>query len=395
MFDQAVSRVQKILQEHKIDGWLLSDFQKRNTVAVQFLQIPASAHLTRRMFYWIPQKGSAKKIVSAIEPHFLDAWPGEKLMYSTCKNLDQILHDTLSESKTIAMEFSEKCHIPYASLIDAGTADMVRSIGCRIVSSSGFVQAFTCILSESQLKTHYDAASVLQGAVDSAFSLIASTLVMDKTITEYEVQQHIKDFYENRGFIAEGDPICAVNEHSSDPHYSPCKEGSSIIRKGDFILIDLWCKKNENNAVYADICRVAVAAKSATTRQKEIFSIVRSAQKKTADFIKTAMASGAEVTGAQADRIARSYIENKGYGKYFIHRTGHNIYTKDHGPGAHLDSFETEDDRPLLTGTCFSIEPGIYLPSEFGVRLEYDMYLSRDKQAIITGGEQDEIVCLL
>jgi len=395
MHEITIRNVQEILQKSHIDGWLIYDFQKRNSLAIQFLDIPPSAHLTRRMFYWIPAKGSPVKIVHVIEPHFLDKWPGEKQVYFQWQKLEETLSKLLSGSKTVAMEYSPKCAIPYASIIDAGMADLIRSFGVEIVSSSGFLQYFTCVLDEEQRQSQQQAALILDQAASDAWQLISSSLKKGERISEYQVQQFIKSEFTSKGCISQGDPICAVNAHSSDPHFSPSKENDTLIQKGDFVLIDLWCKKNTPKAIYGDISRVAVAAVDPSDKQKEIFSIVRRAQKAATDFIIESFSQNKQVRGCDADKVARDVIENAGYGQFFTHRTGHNIHTDDHGPGTHLDSLETKDERPLIPGTCFSIEPGIYLPGEFGVRLEYDVYISPSGKVEVTGGIQEEIVTLM
>ncbi|MBS0628195.1 MAG: M24 family metallopeptidase, partial [Verrucomicrobia bacterium] len=240
-----------------------------------------------------------------------------------------------------------------------------------------------------------EAANILDTTAALTWEFLSSKLKSGIYVTEYDVQQFMVDEIVKRGCELEGDPICAVNANSSNPHYSPTKENHTAIQKGDFVQIDLWCKKKDPGSVFADISRVAVADERATDRHQEIFSIVYQAQKKATDVLKEKCAKKELVKGYELDKAAREIIEKAGFGSYFIHRTGHNIYTKDHGPGTHLDSIETWDDRPLLPNTCFSIEPGIYLPKEFGVRLEYDVYITQDFKIEVSGGIQEEIVTLL
>jgi Xaa-Pro aminopeptidase len=217
--------------------------------------------------------------------------------------------------------------------------------------------------------------------------------VQGKKIDECDVQAFMKGEMLAHGFMMEGMPICAVNAHSASPHFEPSKAMTAPIQKGDFILIDLWCKKKVPRSVYGDITRVAVAGERGSERQNKIFSTVRLAQQVATDFVAQQYRRGKGMRGCEVDRVCRQVIEEAGYGPYFTHRTGHNIYTEGHGPGAHLDSLETEDTRFLIPGTCFSIEPGIYLPGEFGVRLEYDVYLGKDAE--VTGGVEEELLCLL
>jgi Xaa-Pro aminopeptidase len=321
--------------------------------------------------------------------------PGDILTYLKWQELEAQLAQALKGAKTVAMEFSPRNAIPYLSKVDAGTVDLIRSFDVEVVSSGSFLQYYTCVLDEEQLKMHKQAADFLDKVVADAWQKIADSLRTGQKINEYQVRMFIADQMTAHGFTTQALPICAVNAHSADPHFEPKKEGSTEIKKGDFILIDLWCKKNHPKAVYGDITRVAVADHTATAKQKEIFSIVREAQKAATDFVITRYAKEEILKGYEVDQVCRKVIDQRGYGPYFTHRTGHNIYTEDHGPGACIDSLETQDMRELIPQTCFSIEPGIYLPNEFGVRLEYDVYLGADRKAYVTGGVMEEILVLL
>jgi Xaa-Pro dipeptidase len=392
---EKIRDVQKHLVKEKIDGWLLYDFNGINTLARDFLNILPEELITRRFFYWIPAKGEPVKILHVIEPHVMGDLPGEVLSYLKWQELEAQVGKVLKGSKTVAMEFSPRNAIPYLSKVDAGMVDLVRSFQVEVVSSASFLQYYTCVLDEEQYKLHREAVNLLDQVVGEAWEKISNALCKGIKINEYQVQQFIGEQISNRGFMAEAFPIVAVNAHSADPHYEPSKEGSSEITKGDFVLIDLWCKKKHPKAIYGDICRVAVADTKVTDKQKEIFSIVRTAQKAATEFVTDRYARGESIKGYEVDQVSRKIIEDRGYGKYFTHRTGHNIYTKDHGPGAHIDSLETQDLRELIPHTCFSIEPGIYLPEEFGVRLEYDVFLGDQGKVDVNGGFQDEILILL
>lgn len=387
--------VQKHLVREKVDGWLLYDFNGINTLARDFLNIGNEELVTRRFFYWIPANGEPIKILHVIEPHVLSNLPGVILSYLKWQELEAQLGKVLKGSKTVAMEFSPRNAIPYLSKVDAGTVDLVRSFQVEVVSSASFLQYYTCVLDEEQYKMHMEAAILLDRIVGEAWEKISNALSKGIEINEYQVQQFIAEQISMRGFMAKALPIVAVNAHSADPHYEPSKESSSDIKKGDFVLIDLWCKKKHPRGIYGDICRVAVADTQATEKQKEIFSIVRTAQKAATEFVISRYAKGENLKGFEVDQVSRKVIEDKGYGTYFTHRTGHNIYTNDHGPGAHIDSLETQDLRELIPRTCFSIEPGIYLPNDFGIRLEYDVFLGDHGKVYVNGGHQDEILVLL
>lgn len=387
--------VQKHLANEKLDGWLLYDFHGQNPLARDFLNLPSDLMTTRRLFYWIPVKGEPVKILHKIETHVLDTLPGKTEMFLRWQELEGCLQKVLKGSKAIAMEFSPRGAIPYLSKVDAGMIDLIRSFGVEVASSASFLQYYTCVLDEEQLQSHLDATDFLDKLAQKTWEKIADTLKKGGTISEYEVRQFIAVAFEANGYMTEGLPICAVNAHSADPHFEPKKSGSSLIQKGDFILIDLWCKKKSPRAIYGDITRVAVVADAPTARQQEIYTIVRAAQKKATDFVIERYAKGESIKGCEVDLVCRKVVEEAGYGPFFTHRTGHNIYTSDHGPGAHIDSLETQDLRELIPRTCFSIEPGIYLPGEFGIRQEYDIYLGEGGKARVTGGIQDKIVTLL
>jgi len=389
-----IEEIQKQLQFYNIDGWLLYDFHGKNPLALEVMKMPKEMLMTRRCFYWVPYEGVPKKLVHKIEAHNLDHLPGEKNLYASWKEMHHHLEELLHGQKKIAMEYSPNQAIPTVSLVDGGLIDLIRGFGPKVVSSAPFLQSFTCLWSDEQYKLHKEAAEVLENAVTDAWKLIKNHLDKGEFIDEYQVQQFILGEFEKNHCLTEGVPICAVNENAADPHYCPTEQKNTVIHRGDFILIDLWCKKNKKDAVFADITRVGVASKQPTQRHQEIFSIVRKAQKAGTDLIVERYSKGKEVKGSEVDAKVRSVIEKEGYGDYFTHRTGHNIHTENHGPGANLDNRETEDNRPLIPQTCFSNEPGIYLPGEFGVRLEYDIFIHKGGKIEITLPPQEELVTL-
>lgn len=378
-----IEEAQKYLQERHLDGWLLYDFHGNNPLARQCLGIPDGKMTTRRFFYWIPAYGKPIKLVHAIEEGALDTAPGDKRRYASWQSLEQELKTLLKAARKVAMEYSP--NIPYVSLVDAGTVDLIRSFGVEVVSSADFLPHFTAVLTEAQLQSQRRAAQALDEIVADTWKSIRESM------TEYDVQQKLLADFKKRNLITDHPPIVAVNAHSADPHYEPQKQGSSPIRKGDFILIDLWAK--EKQGVYGDITRVAVLGRP-TTKQQEVFSIVRKAQKAAIELVKKRFANQERIEGWEVDEAARSVIRAAGYEKNFTHRTGHNIEVNLHGSGAHMDNLEMHDVRPILPGTCFSIEPGIYLPGEFGVRLELDLLIDPKGRVEITGGEQEAIVSL-
>lgn len=385
-----IKRVQDWLKMHQIDGWLLYDFRRSNLLACRFLEISSTQLLTRRFFYWIPQAGDPLKLISAVEDP-LGHLPGKEVKFRSWTELHAALK-CIEGCKKVAMEYSPDGATPEISRVDGGTIDLIRKQGCQVVSSGNLLQEFTCVWDAAKWDSHKKAAHVLDTIASEAWEWIKVRLQGGVPVREYEVQQWMLQRMEHYDCVTEHPPICAVNAHSGNPHYEPTAENSSLIREGDWILIDLWCKFKEENAVYADITRVAVAAHKASPKQQEVFTIVQKAQAAALQFVKERYTKQ-PLHGYEVDRVCRQVIEKAGYGPFFLHRTGHNIDESDHGAGAHLDDLETHDERELLPSSCFSIEPGIYLP-EFGVRLEYDVFLHPEGEVIVTGGIQEKIVAL-
>jgi len=293
------------------------------------------------------------------------------------------------------MEYSAKNQIPYVSRVDGGTIDLIRSLGMDVVSSKDLLAQFMATLTKSQIESQKRAAIALDEIVANTWAWIAQKIRDNKPIREYDAQQRIVEEFAKRELVTDHDPIVAVNANSADPHYEPLQEKSSPIQRGDFLLIDLWAKERADESIFADITRVAVVDRAATDKQKKIFNIVRDAQRSAVELIERRFRSKKRVEGREVDDAARGVIAGAGFGNKFLHRTGHSIERTLHGSGAHIDNLEIQDTRALLPSTCFSIEPGIYLKGEFGVRLEFDVLIHPDGSVEITGGEQDEIPCLL
>ena len=392
---QKIAEIQKCLVEQNVDGWLLYDHHGSNRFVHQLLSLPKHIVLTRRFFYWIPKEGEPCKIAHRIEGENLENIPGQTAHFLSWQELEQALKNVLIHSERILMEYSPKGANPYVSVVDAGTVEMIREMGIEVLSSADLLQRFTSVLSYDQIASHLEAAFVAQKVMACAWNFISESLKKEKKITEYDVQQFILAEFASANYLTEEGPICAVNEHSAMPHYLAIQESAKEILEGDFILIDLWCKKAIADSIYADITQVAVAAAQPTPRQQLVFEVVKIAQQKAVKFVRARLEKGQTVTGAEVDDVCRSYVKACGFGEHFTHRTGHNIDRELHGAGAHLDNLETSDYRQLLAGMCFSIEPGIYLAGEFGVRLESDLLLHLDGTMEITGGTEENIICLL
>ncbi len=395
MDQNKVEQIQSRLKEHGVDGWLLYDNHGSNRFAKDLLGIPPHLVLTRRFFYWIPKEGLPQKIVHRIESESLNTLPGTTHLYLSWIELEHVLKEVLGGAKKIVMEYSPHNANPNISVVDGGTLEVVRGFDIEVLSSDNILQYYTSVLDEEQIASHLEASAVLETTFSRAWDLITDSLRAGKRITEYDVQKFIVSEFTAQNCIAEEGPTCSVNGNSALPHYMATKRGTREITHGDLILIDMWCKKDIPQGIYADLTRVAVAAPQPTPRQEEVFKVVKGALLEAINFVRLRFEKKEKVLGAEVDDVCRASIERAGYGEFFTHRTGHNIDASVHGAGANLDNLETADNRKILPGMCFSIEPGIYLPGEFGIRIEYNLLIGRDNSVEITGGSEESIICLL
>ena len=391
-----ITEIQHRLVELGLDAWLLYDFRGINPIAQNVAGL-AEAHITRRWFCLIPAYGEPRWLVHRIETsNFVDV-PGQVALYAGWEELNDAIRSLLSNVKTVAMEYSPNAEIPYISRVDAGTLEWIRSFGIEVRTSAELAQRVEARLSEAQAAGHQISARLVLQAKDHAFTWISSQLRDGKTITEYDVQQEILGQFAAMDLVTDHPPIVAVNAKSSDPHYAPSAADTQEIKAGDFILIDLWAKQKEIDAVFADTTWVAYAGKTVPARYVQIFDIVKEARDRAIRFIQERWFADKPIHGYEVDDCVRGYITEKGYGEFFIHRTGHNIGTVIHGNGVNLDNLETRDARILIPGVCFSIEPGIYL-TDFGVRTEVDVFLAgpgRDGVKVTTAPVQNRVLSLL
>ncbi len=393
MFDLAA--VQAALAQMGLDGWLLYDFRGLNILARRVLGLGDEAMLSRRWFYFVPARGSPRKLVHRIEPHALDSVPGDSQVYLRWQELEAGVQGLLGGVRRVAMEYVPRNANPYVSRVDAGTIELVRSFGVELVSSGDLVQLFEACWDDEQWALHLKAAEGTRPAFDVAFGVIAQSLRAGKAVRETDVQQAILGHFKKNRLVTDHPPICAVNEHSGDPHYAPGPHSDAPIREGDFVLVDLWAKCDQPRAVYSDLTWTAFVGSEVPARYQEIFNIVAQARDAAIACVRDAMASNKPLQGYQVDRAAREVIERAGYGKYFCHRTGHSIGQETHGNGANMDDLETHEERQVLPRTCFSVEPGIYLP-DFGVRSEVNVFVDAQLKVHVTGGTpQNAIVPLL
>ena len=390
-----LSAIQAALRDAALDGWLFYDHHHRDPIAERVLALDPNAHITRRWYYFVPAQGEPRRLMHRIEQGRLDKLPGSKAVYSSWQELRAGLEAMLSGFKRIAMQYSPNNDIMYVSMVDAGTVEFLRSLGKQIVSSADLVSQFEAVLSKQQIASHKVAQKAIDEIVAEGWKEIARHLRPAKgkkaaAYTEYDHSQWLARAMKRAGLVWENGPDVSVNANSSDSHYEPTAAKSSRIKKGDFLLVDIWGHVNKPGAIYYDITWTGVVGREPKEIEQKVFATVRQARDAAIAFVERAFAQDKPIHGFEADDAARAVIRAAGFGEFFTHRTGHNITQEIHGSGAHLDNFETHDERRILPCTCFSVEPGIYLP-EFGVRSEIDM-LTAPGKAWVTGRIQTDLV---
>ena len=393
MTEAYLDRVQQTLRMLGIPAWLLYNFRDSNPIATRILGMPADTHQTRRWAYLIPAQGEPRGLTHRIEPHIGRNMIGRTIEYSSHEEFLDGLGALLKGLPVVAMEYSPRNAIPVISRVDAGTIELVRSLGVEVVASGALIAHLEAVLTEEQIASALRAGVGVRETMMSAFRFIRERIGSGTPVNEYDVQQEILREFGRRGLVTDHSPNCSVGANSANPHYEPTAEQSSPIVNGDFVLIDLWGREKSSDAVFGDITWVGYVGRSVPERYRKIFRIVRDARDAAFNHVRDAFAASEGITGADLDRSARAVIEDAGYGEQFVHRTGHSITTELHGAGANLDSFETDDTRPILPGTSFSIEPGIYLPGDFGIRSELDVVIGFDRSVVATSDpvQQDVI----
>jgi len=386
--------IQAAVREAGVDGWLFYDHHHRDPIGGRILGLDEKAHITRRWYYFVPATGEPRKLVHRVEQTRLDTLRGSKELYSSWQELAGGLATMLKDARRLAMQYSPNNAIMYVSMVDAGTVEFLRGLGKEIVSSADMVSQFEAVLNAEQIASHTVAQKAIDALLAEGWKEMGRRLRPASggkgTLTEFEHVQWLSEGMRRAGLVWENGPNVSANANSSDSHYEPTAEKSAAIREGDFVLIDIWGRPEKHGSIFYDITWTGVVGREPTEREQMVFATVRQARDAAIDVVTKAFAEKRTLPGFEADDAARGVIQKAGFGKFFTHRTGHNIAQELHGPGAHLDNLETHDERLILPHTCFSVEPGIYLP-EFGVRSEVNM-LTAPGKAWVTGKVQTELV---
>ncbi len=390
-----IAAIQQALRDDGLEGWLFYDFRGSDPLAYRVLRLDPARHVTRRWYYWIAASGDPVKLLHRIEPEVLAGLPGHRRLYASWQEQHAQLAAMLAGRRRIAMQYSPLNTDPYLSRVDAGTIDLIRSFGLEVVSSADLVQQFEAVWSDEQLDSHRVATTALRTIVDESFDHVALSVTHGHSLTEYGLQQFILSRILEAGMTTASAPIVAVNAHTADPHYGPTVDGSAPIRRDALVLIDLWAKRVAPGSVYGDITWTAYAGSRVPDMQRRVFDHVRKGRDAALAFVRERAAIRDLPFGWEVDDVCRGVIREAGYGEWFLHRTGHSIGEEVHGNGANIDNLETRETRRLVPRTCFSIEPGIYLPGQFGIRSEIDVYLADGDAQVYGQPVQTEIVALL
>ena len=387
-----LARIQQELRKQQLDGWLFFDHHLRDPLSYRVLGLTPGKGPSRRWYYMIPAEGEPVGMVHRIERDQLAGLPGAKIAYSSWTEQVAALGQLTSGMKRVAMQYSPMCAVPYVAIVDAGTVELVRSLGVEVVTSAELIQIFEAVWTPEALETHLEAGRRVDRVRAAAFELIRQRTRDGIPLQEVEVMDFVRKGFAAAGMIADSGPIVGCNANASNPHYEASAEVTSAIRSGDWVLLDMWAKLDQPGAVYYDITWTAFCGDTPTEEMRKVFTTVRNARDAAIGRVQSAISQGQDLRGFEVDDACRAVIVNAGYAEYFTHRTGHSIGVEVHGNGANMDNFETHDERRVMPWTCFSVEPGIYLPS-FGVRSEINMFVG-DKDARVTGAIQREMALL-
>jgi len=388
-----VAAIQAALTADGLDAWLLYDFHGSNPIASEVTGVGRSGHLaTRRWYYLIPATGEPRGLVHAIERDVLAHLPGTVARYAGRDELERGLRELVRGVHRVAMEYSPNGAIPYLGRVDAGTIEQLRAFGIDVVSSGDLVQRFAAVWDARAIDTHMHASEKLYRVKDRAFAAIRERLRAGTPTTEYDIQQQMTGWFRDEGLVSDSPPIVAAAGNGGNPHYMPSATEHRPIHPDEMVLLDLWGKLDRPGAVFADITWVGFTGTRPHDRHIQVFNTVATARDAAVALVMNAVAGARQLQGWEVDRAASTVLRGAGFGAHVLHRTGHSLGESVHGNGVNMDDYETHDDRRLLAGTGFTIEPGLYF-DDFGVRSEINM-LVRDRDAVVTGPLQTEILAL-
>ena len=389
---QKLEKIQRLLQENKLDGWLFTDYHGHDHITRDFLQL-TDRFCTRRLFYLIPAQGQPVKLLSAIEPLLLDHLPGEKQLYKGIRGQKEALSRLLVPGQKIACQYAPMGNVPTISTMDAGLVEYLRSFDIELISSADLMQHFGAVLTDAQIETHRQAGVIIHRILEDAFAWIRKNLDAGQYIDEWMLLQHMEETIAREPIYMDSPPFFGIDDHASDPGYEPKPQGSRQIREGSRLIVDIAGRLPQEDAIYYDVSWCMNVGPQIDAEYQRLFDLVKEARQTAFDLIQSKLDAGQDICGCEVDAHLQAFFQERGMAQYLMHRTGHNIGHRCHGVGANLDDYETHDSRTLLPGTMFSIEPGIYT-RDYGVRLEYDVHITPKKQLRIYGPVQEEILVI-
>lgn len=385
-----IEKIQSLLRQYSLDGWIFSDFQGHDFISGDFLKL-MKRKCTRRLFYFIPVKGEPVKLLSAIEPLLLDHLPGRKVLYKGMREQRRELSKILLPGMQIACQYSPGGNVPTISSMDAGLIEYLKTFEIELISSADLMQFFGAVLTKSQIESHRQAGEAIHRILNQTFSWIRSNLNAGIYIDEWMMLKEMERLIAAEGIYMDSPPFFGIDEHACDPGYEPSEYGSAQIREGSRLIIDIAGRMPETDSIYYDISWCMNVGPEIDPEYRRLFETVNEVRNRLVAFIEERLNQGKEIRGYEVDELGRTLFCQKGLDNFLMHRTGHNIGHSCHGIGANLDDFETHDVRCLLPGTMFSVEPGIYT-EKYGVRLEFDVHLTEDRKVRIYGPVQTEIL---
>ena len=382
-----IEQAQEYLATSSMDAWLVYDYQGMNPALADVLQ--TSGFMTRPVFLLVRETGKPTLLVSAVDVGQVTGAAVEALPYVGLADVHRELASALAGLRMVAMEYSPMRELPRASRVDAGTVELVRSLGVDVVSSAELLQFATQRWTAEGLASHRRAVDAISGVVLDAFAEIGSRL--STGVSEHDIHEYIMGRFASAGLVTDHGPVVAANGHASDPHFAPTPEASVRFAPGDWVLIDLWAKEADAGSIYADITWTAYIGDTVPADRQRVFDVVTGGRDAAAEFLAARLASGENAQGWEVDDVARRFIGDAGFGDYFVHRLGHSLGKQVHAGGVNLDSLETHDTRTFLPGLGFTIEPGVYLPA-FGVRSEIDLYAAAHGLEITTPVQREVVL---
>ena len=381
---KVVEQAGQFMSDNGIGGWLLYDYKGMNPIFWD--TVGYISNVTRPCWLWIPVHGDPRLIVSYVDQNRFEHLGIKTDFWVSRNQMIDALTGLISKVGSVAMEYSPKGTLPRVSKVDGGTLELIRDIGVDVVSSADLLQYATQRWDDVQLESHMMAANILNKTVKAAFNYIGENI--GRGPTEFEVAEFIRSQFTDEGLFSPDGPVVAANAHAADPHFEPTKGTADSIRPGDWVLIDLWGKLDSRDTavdtMYADITWTAFVGTTVPDKQSEVFSCVIGGRDAAFSLLEKAHKEGRKLEGWELDSEARENKTKRGYGDYFSHRLGHSLGREVHSNAVNLDGWETNDTRHLLPRIAVTIEPGIYLPGEFGVRSEIDIFYHEDGPIVTT-----------